>query len=72
MESVGYQTHPQEFTYKLNMPVYKIKYKPAGEITAKIITIVAPDHSDAEKEAAKLAEGGGQVIYVDRCSANDD
>jgi hypothetical protein len=54
------------------MPVYKIKYKPAGEITAKIITIVAPDHSDAEKEAAKLAEGGGQVIYVDRCSANDD
>jgi hypothetical protein len=53
------------------MPLYQIKYKPAGETTAKTTTIVAPDHNDAEQEAAKIAGKGGEVIFVDRSMGDD-
>ena len=53
------------------MPLYQIKYKSAGETTAKTITIIAPDHSEAEQEAAKLAGKGGEVIFVDRSTGDD-
>ena len=52
------------------MPQYSVKYKPKEE-AAKTVTIVAPDHTDAEQEARKLAGKGGEVIFVERSIGDD-